>query len=88
MKYSITVLVFNTTIIRINSLMEIQKGCANLTIKLRSCYLVLLHLWQHLLKQGNYIFYLLKCINTKNLELIDINYYCDCISICIFLIIT
>ena len=30
MKYSITVLVFNTTIIAINSLMEIQKGCANL----------------------------------------------------------
>ena len=32
MKNSITVLVFNTTIIRINSLMEIQKGCANLPI--------------------------------------------------------
>ena len=77
MKYSITVLVFNTNIIAINSLMEIQKGCANLPIILRSCYLVrvLLHLWQHLLKQENYLFYLLKCINTKNLELIDINYY-------------
>ena len=83
MKYSITVLIFNTTTIGINSLMEIQKGCANLPIKLRSSYLVrvLLHLWQHLLKQENDIFYLLKCINTKNLEVIDINYYCDCISV-------
>ena len=34
MKYSITVLVFNTTIIAINSLMEIQKEGANLPIKL------------------------------------------------------